>query len=72
MLKCEGIKREMDGSAELVVFADTKNEVPANVVTHMPTIVGLPSDVKRISENSVFYTASLEVGMVKSDGSVQW
>lgn len=72
MLKCEGIKREMDGSAELVVFADTKTEVPANVVTNMPTIVGLPSDVKRISENSVFYTASLEVGMVKSDGSVQW
>lgn len=72
MLKCEGIKKEMNGSAELVVYADTKNEVPANVVTNMPTIVGLPSDVKKISENSVFYTASLEVGMVKSDGSVQW
>lgn len=72
MLKCEGIKKEMNGSAELVVFADTKNEVPANVVTNMPTIVGLPSDVTKISENSVFYTASLEVGMVKSDGSVQW
>jgi len=72
MLKCEGIKKETDGSAEIVVFADTKNEVPANVVTNKPTIVGLPSDVKKISENSVFYTASLEVGMVKSDGSVQW
>ena len=72
MMKLEGIKREMNGSAELVVYADTKNEVPANVVTNKPTIVGLPSDVKKISENSVFYTASLEVGMVKSDGSVQW
>jgi len=72
MMKLEGIKREMDGSAELVVYADTKSEIPANVVTNKPTIVGLPTDVTKISENSVFYTASLEVGLVKSDGTVQW
>ena len=72
MMKLEDIKKEMGGSAEIVVFSDTKSEVPANVVTTRPTIVGLPADVTKISENSVFYTASLEVGMVKSDGSVQW
>lgn len=71
MMKLIDISREMDGSAVLYVYADTKSEVPANVST-IPTIVGLPKDVTKIASNSTFKTASFDIGTVQTDGTVVW
>lgn len=71
MMKVIDISREMDGSAVLYVYADTKSEVPANVST-IPTIVGLPKDVTKIASNSTFKTASFDIGTVQTDGTVVW
>ena len=72
MMKVIDISREMDGSAVLYVYADTKSEVPANVATTFPTIVGLPKDITKIASNSTFKTASFDIGTVQTDGTVVW
>lgn len=72
MIKLVDISREMDGSAVITAFADSRMEVPSNVVTTMPVIKGLPSDITKIASSSVFYTASLDIGIVQDSGVVVW
>jgi len=71
MIKVEDISREMDDAAVIMAIADTKAEVPANVLTSTVEIVGLPGGTK-IAFGSVFHSAAGDVGFVKSDGSVSW
>ena len=71
MIKVKDISMELDGSANIVAFADTKSEIPANVKTNKPDVVGLSADAP-IACSSFFYTAQLDVGFVQSDGTVEW
>ena len=45
MIKLEDISMELDGSATIMAFADTKSEIPANVKTNRPAIVGLADNI---------------------------
>ena len=56
MIKLEDISMELDGSATIMAFADTKSEIPANVKTNRPAIVGLADNIP-IACNSYFHTA---------------
>lgn len=71
MIKIEDISNEANNFAVIMAFADTKSEVPANVLTTSVDIEGFPNELK-IASASVFHTADGDVGFVKSDGSVSW
>ena len=71
MIKVEDIAMELDGSATIMAYADTKSEIPANVKTNRPTIVGLADNIP-IACNSYFHTSTFDIGCVKSDGTVEW
>lgn len=60
---------ETDGEIrkyDVDLYSDTKSEV-----TPGAPIKGLPADAQ-IVEGSTIYTASLDVGVMKSDGNWKW
>lgn len=67
MIKVVSIKREADGKARIVAFADTKSEVTSASVA----MEGLPEGTE-LAYGSIVYTASADVAFLKSDNSWNW
>lgn len=67
MIKVESIKREADGKARVVAFADTKAEVTSASVDMEGLIQGTP-----LAYGSIVYTSSADVAFLKSDNTWNW
>ena len=66
MIKVTEMKQGLGNKADVVLFADTKEEI-----TEGMTIVGLPEGVEPAFGSSVI-TASGDIAFLKSDGTWNW